>query len=798
MQRFRDSEVAEWVSYYNIPLVDRAWASSAVPGVPERWTVDVEVEKGRTIRIDQYYITTDAQMAHLNDWLDTVRSFAIDVETGGLKSMDGLDPLSETSGIATLQVGNPFAPTPAAYTICLRSVSAEALAKLKAKCQDRTIRKQTQNGRFEAKWLQQKLGWRVRNIADTQVTEMVIRTGLLNKKSDTAKARGKGESRASYKFTSMANMSARYLRIDIDKDKDLRTGFWDTPPKGLNLRQIIYANGDVVYPYVIAEKQAPIIEDRKLRNIVKIEWEFIPVLADLELTGIRIDTKAWQALWREAIVGRADAERLLDKLMLDLNPDLFGGTDLNVRPLYYDKKGKPKPLNYDSPDQVKWAIVQYCTSINWSRKILTTWQQVWAAKKIHGMDWLAKAQKRWDDNVAKGESPDRERPLLKDIPDWVLAESDYVILTQADKDTLTLAHARKQLPGELVSALLEYGKHSIRCDSFGNEFLIKNVRADGRIHTEVHQCITNTGRVSMSPNLQNIPNDPRYRMCFIPGHGFVFCIADHSQVEPRITAEMSGDEIYTSTFLMDDDLYLAVAEAMLGYRPDKKTEEGSRERSIFKTVVLALAYSMGARKLRDRLTLALYKDILSGKVEVPTFEYAKHLYDRFFEVHSKVKDFQETCAKMAQPFDPKTGVPNPRRIWDDFVGDYVTYVEAICGRKRFFPPDSKGAVTEGPNVGPQSGSATFTKVAACFIQRYIDDHGYNELAHIVNLVHDEVVVEAHHSIKDEMAAAVKDCMTRAGQFFCKTVPIKSEWPENSQGYVLYWAKKIEAIVEEAA
>lgn len=77
-----------------------------------------------------------------------------------------------------------------------------------------------------------------------------------------------------------------------------------------------------------------------------------------------------------------------------------------------------------------------------------------------------------------------------------------------------------------------------------------------RLHGSFNQVGTATGRFSCSnPNLQNIPNikvkadetnrlkilESKVREVFIPKKGCKFIGADYSQIELRVTAEMSQD-----------------------------------------------------------------------------------------------------------------------------------------------------------------------------------------------------------------------------------------------------------------
>jgi DNA polymerase I-like protein with 3'-5' exonuclease and polymerase domains len=73
----------------------------------------------------------------------------------------------------------------------------------------------------------------------------------------------------------------------------------------------------------------------------------------------------------------------------------------------------------------------------------------------------------------------------------------------------------------------------------------------------------------------------------------------------------------------------------------------------------------------------------------------------------------------------------------------------------------------------------------------IDEKGWNDLAFIVNLVHDEIVAEVHGSIAAEFAPEMKRLMEDAGKFYCPDVKIVAEYPEGSgDGIVDWWAKEI--------
>lgn len=87
------------------------------------------------------------------------------------------------------------------------------------------------------------------------------------------------------------------------------------------------------------------------------------------------------------------------------------------------------------------------------------------------------------------------------------------------------------------------------------------------------------------------------------------------------------------------------------------------------------------------------------------------------------------------------------------------------------------------NFPIQGSSAEITKISCIYIYDYILDHNLQNVVLFVNTVHDENVLECPLDIAQEIGAMVKDCMARAGDLFCKRVPLRAE-PDFSD----FWRK----------
>ncbi len=158
-------------------------------------------------------------------------------------------------------------------------------------------------------------------------------------------------------------------------------------------------------------------------------------------------------------------------------------------------------------------------------------------------------------------------------------------------------------------------------------------KTTGRIHCQLHQNGTVTGRFSCSqPNLQNIPRgDNRgamhseafcIRSAFIPEKDHVFIDADFSQIELRCIAHCTQDENMLAAYHDGADLHKKTIADMLGKPIEEVTDN---ERFIAKSINFGLAYGMGATALSKRLDVSK--------------EEAQSLMDKYFGVYSKVKKY---------------------------------------------------------------------------------------------------------------------------------------------------------------
>ncbi|QIN77631.1 bifunctional 3'-5' exonuclease/DNA polymerase [Rubrobacter marinus] len=260
----------------------------------------------------------------------------------------------------------------------------------------------------------------------------------------------------------------------------------------------------------------------------------------------------------------------------------------------------------------------------------------------------------------------------------------------------------------------------------------------GRIHANFLQCRVPTGRLACTnPNIQQIPHEDEFRRCFVAEEGYTLVIADYSQVELRILAEVSGDPAFVEAFRNGDDLHRVTAATMYGVTMDEVSKD---QRSAAKRINFGLMYGRGAKSLSAQL----------GASE----ERGRQLIDEYFANYPKVRSFLQKTASRA-------------------VRDRT--LRTIAGRVRKFgdsgPLDDKGAMRrEAMNYPIQGCSADIAKLALVYVREDLKSLD----ARLVNCIHDEFVVECREEIAAEVAERTSAAMTRAGEAILKKVPTEVE------------------------
>ena len=187
----------------------------------------------------------------------------------------------------------------------------------------------------------------------------------------------------------------------------------------------------------------------------------------------------------------------------------------------------------------------------------------------------------------------------------------------------------------IIEQILDY-RTLTKLKSTYADGLLKEISADGRIHTNFQMTVTATGRLSSTePNLQNIPVrrelGAQIRKMFVASPGKVLVDADYSQIELRLLAHIANDETMIAAFRSGEDIHAVTASQVFGVPLDEVTP---LQRSHAKAVNFGIVYGISA--------FSLAQDIGVFQNE------AKAYMDSYFAKYHGVRDYMTRVVEQAK------------------------------------------------------------------------------------------------------------------------------------------------------
>jgi DNA polymerase-1 len=183
-----------------------------------------------------------------------------------------------------------------------------------------------------------------------------------------------------------------------------------------------------------------------------------------------------------------------------------------------------------------------------------------------------------------------------------------------------------------------------------------NLDQNGRIHPSFFQVDTMTGRMSSGKpvNFQNMPRDDGLldvRSAFIPDPGWVFILADYSQMEFKIAAGLSGDsKLVAAANDRKADVHTATARAIFHIPDDEPVTDEQRQAA--KTTTYAIQYLTTPFGLSKQL---LVKEPVAKQIIVAFFGLYPGLKQWILRTQQQITDqgFSETYYGRRRWGNPK-------------------------------------------------------------------------------------------------------------------------------------------------
>ncbi|MBS1787791.1 MAG: hypothetical protein JST85_08720 [Acidobacteria bacterium] len=328
-------------------------------------------------------------------------------------------------------------------------------------------------------------------------------------------------------------------------------------------------------------------------------------------------------------------------------------------------------------------------------------------------------------------------PINLDSPAQVKEALARIGIEVEDTREWTLSKLAKDHP--VVAKLLEHRGLSKNLSSFGANILEYVNPVTGRLHADFRQLGTPTGRITTSsPSLQQIPHTADYRSCFRAPAGRKLVVADYSQIEMRILADFSSDDVLLKAFDSGADLHRTTASQMFGV---PLADVSPRQRESAKGLNYGLAYGMGAEGLAGRIG--------------STVKEAEGLIERYFNAYSGVARWLHDAGEVA--VRERASRTASGRLWKYKLDPADRSEQAALRRV-------------GKNTPIQGTSSDIFKRS----MRLLDDSLQGLNAQIVNSIHDELVVECDAAIAEQVKEIVQLEMIAGAKEFLRRVPVEVE------------------------
>ena len=301
----------------------------------------------------------------------------------------------------------------------------------------------------------------------------------------------------------------------------------------------------------------------------------------------------------------------------------------------------------------------------------------------------------------------------------------------------TNADVLEKLRGKhpIIEQILDY-RMLTKLKSTYADGLLKEISADGRIHTNFQMTVTATGRLSSTePNLQNIPVRKelggQIRRMFVASPGKVLVDADYSQIELRLLAHISGDETMIRAFQDGEDIHAVTASQVFDVPLSEVT---GLQRSRAKAVNFGIVYGISA--------FSLAQDIGVFQNE------AKAYMDSYFAKYHGVREYMKRIVEQAK---------------------HDGYVTTLFGRRRELP-ELKASNFNVRSFGErvalnmpiQGTAADIIKAAMVHVARRMKAEGLQ--ARLLLQVHDELIVECPEQEAEHVRALLAEEMEHVAAY----------------------------------
>lgn len=502
-----------------------------------------------------------------------------------------------------------------------------------------------------------------------------------------------------------------------------------------------YSAYDVKYLHEIKSKQNFTQLTEGTDVSMALDNRFVLVLAYIEYCGMKLDVEQWTKKIEKVQLQADKAVEELNKFILENNMTKFIDYQLDMF-----SSGNKINVNWNSPSQV----VEFFEAIG----VNTTVVEKGVKKQTIEASHLGKFASKY--------------PII----------NTYLSFKEAQKDIGT----------------------------YGYNWIEQINPVSGRIHTQFKQLM-NTGRLSSGGksgnvknfNFQNIPSDQETRSCFVAEDGNLLISCDYTAQESVVLANQCLDpsllEFYDKGL---SDMHSFIASKMFkelnGLSLDEIKSKHKDKRQQSKVIGFALAYGGSAKAISDQLNLSpeegedIYKKYFLAFPDLDRYytEAKKFGVEKGYVLLSPVTgkkcyvDYFEEFKEIEQELKSKEFWERYKQIKNSDTPTARTMKDKVS---RYFR--KKGDIERmSLNYRVQGESAEISKLAGIYFWKdYLIPKNLFNTVKIVNIIHDEYLIECPESIVEQCSNAIQQAMEKSAAKFCKRVRLGAE-----PAHAKFWKK----------
>lgn len=593
-----------------------------------------------------------------------------------------------------------------------------------------------QNVKFDLHYLRREWGeihWRNWLLAggsvwDTQLAEYLI-TGQ------------------DHKYASLDDLATKYggtLKIDVIKE------MWNSGVRTEDIDKDLleeYLIGDVTNTRIVAEGQAKSLhQPLDMQALARSQMDALLAIQEIEYNGMHVDQDQIEHLYQGYSKILEDLDQELKQMVID---------DLATLSALGDHRDAfLETLNLGSTHQlskiifgggIPYKVSEQCGLYkSGKKKGEPKYKKVEYFAKFYGSIKLDKYKQ------------EMAREGVYKVDDAVLQDIVY------DKPT-----GKKLF--EILSGIIEHRKLRKEVTTYYGA-LRGLVFPDGKVHANINQCATHTGRLSSNnPNSQNYPShgDSKVKTVFTSRWGDKGKIveADYKQLEVIALAYLTRDPTLMDDICTGKDMHYETGKKVFGWKDPSDMDKDSR--TIVKRVNFSLIYGGTPKGIAKSVGCSLSIADACVNAFYARYPEVQVWQDR---IYAEVTDSRAPSSRTTSGGYP-AGVGKYTSVTGRVYTFYEYDVPWDAGSTNFSPTQTKNYPVQGLATGD-----IMQLVMGKLLRALKKDALLHDECLMVGQVHDAILFDVYEDNLEYALEFIRDIMEKAPQYFEETFGMPFDLP----------------------